>query len=71
VKSRHEAIARLSSEVIDMRKYEILYDNIEARKLLTQINRVAKEGLQTTSIGALGSPTGIRVVYGLMQHEVS
>ena len=38
-----------------MKEYEILYDTGEARKLVTQINRMAKEGWQAKSIGALGA----------------
>jgi hypothetical protein len=57
-------------EVIEMKEYEILYDTGEARKLVAQINRMAKEGWQAKSIGALGAPTGIRAVYVLMEREV-
>ena len=54
-----------------MKEYEILYDTGEVRKLVTQVNRMAKEGWQAKSIGALGAPTGIRAVYVLMEREVS
>jgi len=54
-----------------MKEYEILYDTGEARKLVAQINRMAKEGWQARSIGALGAPTGVRAVYVLMEREVS
>jgi hypothetical protein len=70
-KSRYENIATLSLEVIGMKEYEILYDTGEARNLVVQINRMAKEGWQAKSIGALGAPTGIRAVYVLMEHEAS
>ena len=70
-KSKYEAIARLSPEVIEMKEYEILYDTGEARKLVAQINRMAKEGWQAKSIGAFGAHTGIRSVYVLMEREVS
>ncbi|MCW4054326.1 MAG: hypothetical protein NWE84_05330 [Candidatus Bathyarchaeota archaeon] len=36
-----------------MKEYEILYDTGEARKLVAKINRMAKEGWQAKSIGAL------------------
>jgi len=52
-----------------MKEYEILYDTGEARKLVAQINRMAKEGWQAISIGALGAPTGIRAVYVLIERE--
>jgi hypothetical protein len=70
-KSRYETIARLNLEVIGMKGYEILYDTGEARKPVAKINRMAKEGWQAKSIGALGAPTGIRAVYVLMEREVS
>jgi len=54
-----------------MKEYEILYDTGEARKLVAQINRMAREGWRAKSIGALGAPTGIRAVYVLMEREVS
>jgi hypothetical protein len=57
-------------EVIEVKEYEILYDTGEARKLVAQINRMAKEGWQAKSIGALGAPTGVRAVYVLMEREV-
>jgi hypothetical protein len=54
-----------------MKDYEILYDTGEVRKLVAQINRMAKYGWQATSKGALGTPTSIRAVHVLMQREVS
>lgn len=63
--------AKTQREVIEMKEYELLYDTGEARKLLERINRMAKEGWQAKSIGALGAPTGIRAVYVLMEREVS
>lgn len=61
---------KLGLEVVGMKEYEILYDTGEARKLVVQINRMAKEGWQAKSIGALGAPTGIRAVYVLMEREI-
>ncbi len=40
----------LSLEVIEMKEYEILYDTGEARKLVAQIKRMAKEGWILTTI---------------------
>jgi hypothetical protein len=57
--------------VIELKEYEILYDTGEARKLVSQINHMAKEGWQAKSIGAFGAHTGIRSVYVLMEREVS
>jgi len=37
--------------VIGIKEYEILYDTGEARKLVVQINRMAREGWQARSIG--------------------
>jgi hypothetical protein len=54
-----------------MKEYEILYDTGEARKLVLQLNRMAKEGWQAKSIGAFGAHTGIRSVYVLMEREVN
>jgi len=56
-------------KIVESEEYEILYDTGEARKLVVQINRMAKEGWQAKSIGALGAPTGIRAVYVLMERE--
>jgi len=56
--------------LIGIKEYEILYDTGEATKLVAQVNRMAKEGWQAKSIGALGAPTGIRAVYVLMELEV-
>jgi hypothetical protein len=64
-------ICELDFEVVGMKEYEILYDTGEARSLVAQINRMAKEGWQAKSIGALGVPTGIRAVYVLMEREIS
>ncbi len=61
---------KLGLEVVGMKEYEILYDTGEARNLVVQINRMAKEGWQAKSIGALGAPTGIRAVYVLMEREI-
>jgi len=52
-----------------MKEYEILYDTGSARKLVDQINRMAKEGWIAKSIGALGTRTGVRAVYVLMERE--
>ena len=54
-----------------MKEYEILFDTGMARKLVAQINRMAKEGWQAKSVGGLGAPTGIQGVYVLMEREVS
>jgi len=58
-------------EVIEMKEYEILFDTGKVRKLVAQINRMAKEGWQAKSIGGLGAPTGVSAVYVLMEREVS
>jgi hypothetical protein len=55
--------------VVKLREYEILYDTGDARKLVAQINRMAKEGWQAEFIGALGTPAGIRAVYVLMERD--
>lgn len=52
-----------------MKEYEILYDTGAARKLVEQINRMAKDGWIAKSIGALGAPTGVRAVYVLMERD--
>ena len=54
-----------------MKEYEILFDTGTARKLVAEINRMAKEGWQAKSIGGLGAPTGIHAVYVLMERDVS
>ncbi|MDH5362318.1 MAG: hypothetical protein OEW84_03285 [Aigarchaeota archaeon] len=54
-----------------MKEYEILFDTGQTRKLVAQINRMAKKGWQAKSIGGLGAPTGIQSVYVLMEREVS
>jgi len=56
--------------VSEIKEYEILYDTGEARKLVVQINRMAKEGWKAKSIGGLGNPAGIHAVYVLMEREV-
>jgi hypothetical protein len=56
--------------VIGIKEYEILYDTGEARKLVVQINRMAREGWKAKSIGGLGSPPGLHAVYVLMEREV-
>jgi len=66
-----ETTVRHILEVIEIKEYEILYDTGEARKLAAQINRMAREGWQAKSIGALGAPNGVRAVYVLMEREVS
>jgi hypothetical protein len=57
-------------EVIEMKEYEILFDTGKVRKLVAQINKMAKEGWQAISIGGLGAPTGVSAVYVLMEREV-
>jgi len=52
-----------------MKEYEILFDTGSCRKLVAQINRMAKEGWQAKSIGGLGAPTGVSGVYVLMERE--
>ena len=52
-----------------MKEYEILFDTGSARKLVDQINLMAKEGWIAKSIGGLGAPTGIHGVYVLMERE--
>ncbi|MFB0569054.1 MAG: hypothetical protein ACETV0_05510 [Nitrososphaeria archaeon] len=59
-----------SLAVVEMKEYEILFDTGTARKLVKQINRMAKEGWQAKSIGGLGAPTGVQAVYVLMEREV-
>jgi hypothetical protein len=54
-----------------MKKYDILFDTGEVRKLVSQLNHMAKKGWEAKSIGGLGSPTGIRAVYVLMEREIS
>jgi len=51
--------------VVEMKEYEILLDTGTARKLVKQINHMAKEGWQAKSVGA-----GIQGVYVLMEREV-
>jgi hypothetical protein len=60
----------LVEEVIKMKEYEILFDTGRVRKLVAQINKMAKEGWQAKSIGGLGAPTGVSAVYVLMEREV-
>jgi hypothetical protein len=54
-----------------MKEYEILFDTGSCRKLVAQLNRMAKEGWQAKSIGGLGAPTGVSGVYVLMEREVT
>ena len=54
-----------------MKEYEILFDTGSCRKLVAQINRMAKEGWQAKSIGGLGAPTGVSGVYVLMEREAT
>jgi hypothetical protein len=56
--------------VIGIKEYEILYDTGEARKLVVQINRMAREDWKAKSIGGLGNTVGLHAVYVLMEHEV-
>jgi len=52
-----------------MKEYEILYDTGSARKLVDQINRMAKEGWEAKSIGGFGATPGVHAVYVLMERE--
>jgi hypothetical protein len=54
-----------------MIEYEILFDTGTCRKLVTQINRMAKEGWEAKSIGGLGAPTVVSGVYVLMEREIT
>jgi len=56
--------------VIEIKEYEILYDTGDARNLVAQINRMAKEGWKAKSIGGLGNPAGLHALYVLMEREV-
>ena len=56
---------------MNMKEYESLIDTGMCRKLVAQINRMAKAGWQAKSIGGLGAPTGVRAVYVLMERDVS
>jgi len=49
-----------------MKECEILQDSGSCRKLVAEINRMAKEGWQAKSIGA-----GMSGVYVLMEREIS
>jgi hypothetical protein len=53
-----------------MKEYEILFDTGTCRKLVAQINRMAKEGWEAKSIGGLGAPTGVSGAYVLMEREI-
>jgi hypothetical protein len=53
-----------------MKEYEILFDTGTCRKLVAQINLMAKEGWEAKSIGGLGAPTGVSGVYVLMEREI-
>ena len=54
-----------------MKEYEILFDTGTCRKLVAEINRMAKEGWTAKSIGGLGAPTGVSGVYLLMERETT
>jgi hypothetical protein len=54
-----------------MKEYEVLSDTRNCRKLVAQINGMAKEGWEAKSIGGLGAPTGISGVYVLMEREIT
>jgi len=56
-----------TSRVVEMKEYDILLDTGTARKLVEQINRMAKEGWQAKSIG-LGALD--RSICVLMEREV-
>jgi len=49
-----------------LKEYEILQDTGSCRKLVAEINRLAKEGWQVKPIGA-----SVSVVYVLMEREIS
>lgn len=49
-----------------MKEYEIFSDTGSCRKLVAKINAMAKEGWQTTSIGA-----GVAGVYVLIEREIT
>jgi hypothetical protein len=53
-----------------MKEYELLFDTGTCRKLVAQINRMAKEGWEAKSIGGLGAPTSVSGVYVLMEREI-
>ena len=52
-----------------MKEYEILFDTGEARNLVAEMNRMAMEGWEARSIGAIGAVAGFRGVYVLMERE--
>jgi hypothetical protein len=54
-----------------LKEYEILFDTGTCRKLVAQINRMAREGWEAKSIGGLGAPTGVSGVYVLMEREIT
>jgi len=54
-----------------VKEYEILFDTGTCRKLVAQINRMAKEGWEAKAIGGLGAPTGVSGVYVLMEREIT
>lgn len=56
---------------VEMRKYKILFDTGEARKLEDKSNHMAKKGWSVDSISGIGFPTGIHGIYALMVREVS
>jgi len=53
-----------------LKEYEILYDTGEARKLVREINRMAKEGWAARAIGGTGDAFYSHGVYVLMEREV-
>ena len=55
---------------LELKEYEILFDTGSCRKLVAQINSMAREGWQAKSIGGLGAPTGISGAYVLMERDV-
>lgn len=57
--------------MVKMKEYDILYDTGEARKLVAQMNQMAKEGWRAKSIGGLGEPLGMHAVYVLMEREIA
>ena len=56
--------------VLGIKEYEILYDTGAVRKLVAQINGMAREGWKAKAIGGLGNPGVLHAVYVLMVHEV-
>ena len=52
-----------------MKEYEILFDAGEARNLVAEMNRMAMEGWEVRSIGAIGAGGGFCGVHVLMERE--